>query len=83
MPSSSPKTTMARPLAAEPELIEEAATSPSTIIEKNSAGPNFRPRSAIIGENSTSRMSPLMAPTSEAIVVTNRARPERPFLAIG
>ena len=83
MPSSTPMTTIANPLIGEPVPMDEAATRPSTIMANSSAGPNFRPTSAIAGENSTSSTRPIMAPTRDAIVVMNKALPALPCLAIG
>lgn len=82
-PSITPPTTMVMPLIAEPDDTTDAATRPSAMIEKYSAGPNLNATSATSGENSIIMTMPTLAPKKEATVVIRSATPPRPCLAIG
>ncbi len=74
---------MAMPLAGDPVATVDAATSPSNIMAKYSAGPKLKEYSTISGENSVIKMMPTLAPKNDATVVMNSATPERPCCDIG
>ena len=83
VPSRMPRQTIISPRVAPEVLTTEAATRPSTITEKYSAGWNSRANSASRGDSSTMTTTPNRAPNIDAIAVENSAMPARPCCAIG
>ena len=82
-PSIRPSTTMAIPLAGDPWLTADAASSPSSITAKYSAGPKASVTCTRTGAKAVSATIPIEAPTKEAAVVMNNATPALPCWAIG
>ena len=82
-PRIRPITTMAMPLIGEPRASVDAASRPSTIKAKYSAGPKLSATSTITGEKNTMMTMPMQAPMNEANIAMNSAAPALPCLAIG
>jgi hypothetical protein len=81
-PRSSPNTTIAIALMSEPWASTVAATRPSTISEKYSAGPNLSATSAS-GGAATAMISVATQPAkNEPTAAVARAGPARPWRAI-
>ncbi|CUI64596.1 Uncharacterised protein [Achromobacter xylosoxidans] len=74
---------MATPLMAEPLASVAPANRPSIIIEKYSAGPNWKATSTRMGENRIMTMMPTLAPTKDASTSMNSAEPDLPRRASG
>ena len=81
-PSSRPSTTMAIALTSEPCASTTAATRPSTISEKYSAGPNLSATSASGGAATAIRKVATQPAKNEPIAAMASARPARPWRAI-
>ena len=82
MPNSSPTQTMASALMREPRASTIAATSPNTISEKYSAGPNLSATSASGGANAAISTVATQPAKNEPIAAMPSAGPARPRRAI-
>ena len=81
-PSSRPRITIAIALMSEPCASTTAATRPSTISEKYSAGPNFSATSASGGANIATTSVETQPAKNEPIAAVASAGPARPWRAI-
>ncbi len=82
MPRSRPRTIIPIALTSEPRASTTAASSPSTISEKYSAGPNLSATSASGGANAATRSVAKQPATNDPIAATASAVPARPWRAI-
>ncbi|OIQ70192.1 hypothetical protein GALL_481970 [mine drainage metagenome] len=82
-PTNSPTTVIATPLIGEPRDIVPPARSPSSMIEKISAGPNLKAAWTKSGEAKIITMMPNEAAKNEAIMVIPSAVPPLPCRVIG
>ena len=82
-PRSRPSTVMATPFSAEPRARVEPASSPSSIKEQISAGPNLKATSTRAGAKKIISMMPNEAPTKLEIIVIPSAVPPFPARVMG
>ncbi|MNE18307.1 hypothetical protein D3C80_1113380 [compost metagenome] len=82
MPSSRPKTIMAKAFSSEPLASATEATRPRTISEKYSAGPKLSAIAASGGAATASRMVATVPAKKEPRAAVASAAPARPLRAI-
>ncbi|MDT4826129.1 hypothetical protein FQZ97_594290 [compost metagenome] len=82
-PHIRPNRVMATPLSGEPRDIVAPASSPSSMIEKISVGPNLNAISTSSGEAKIMTMIPTEAAKNEQIIVMPSAVPPLPCLVSG